>query len=659
MTDVVDAKDETKTTSQDAVAEVQDGGALEAVSKTGQDGREEHAPVIDALDPKSRETTPPPLPPQPIQETPTSVSSLRVSRASQRPKLQSKATTAVSLTDIHLVPGSDASPRASKSGSRATSTIRSPPHTGRFASRSGSDFDDSASTRSFSSNVPWDAGGEVESLLHNIQRRQKHVEVQELPAPDHDEPLFEYIQDEDAGFETMFKHEFTELEELDQDGSNEETLMIRWRSKIKHFIILSSAGKPIYSRHGDNQLISNTVGVIQTIISFYKNADDTLKSFIAGDARFAILSKGYLHLVAISRMGENDSELRAQLESLYMQILSTLTLPTMQRMFTNRPSTDLRRPLEGSETLLSALADGFTRGSPATLLSAIECLMLRSKHRDLINQALLKTRTPNLLYGLVVANGALTAVLRPKKHSLHPGDLRLIFNMLFEADGIRAGGGEAWIPICLPGFNNTGYLHMYVSFVSARAASEQAAGSKSANERPNSADGADADDVAIILISAARDAFYELRAMRDALVAQLAANGAMGHVHAAMRAGRVPCSDSVPGTSIRHYLYKSRANVQFCMPATEDAFTAPIDWRRLMTLYHALHAAVHGRGQVRIYHAVSRYHISLAWITPVFELYCVASVSTGRTVLAQNASRLAQWIQKEEQRLFIVGGAVF
>jgi len=37
--------------------------------------------------------------------------------------------------------------------------------------------------------------------------------------------------------------------------------------------------------------------------------------------------------------------------------------------------------------------------------------------------------------------------------------------MLFEADGIKAGGGESWIPVCLPGFDNKGYLYMYVSFL--------------------------------------------------------------------------------------------------------------------------------------------------------------------------------------------------
>jgi vacuolar fusion protein MON1 len=251
--------------------------------------------------------------------------------------------------------------------------------------------------------------------------------------------------------------------------------------------------------------------VVQTLISFYEGASESLRGFTAGGVRFVVMTRGSLNLVAISKLGESDQQLRAQLEALYMQILSTLTLPVLERMFKNRASTDLRRPLQGTETLLSALADGFTRGSPSTLLSALECLKLRKAHRNVINNTLLKTRSENLLYGLIVAGGRLVSVVRPRKHSLHPGDLQLIFNMLFEAGSVKAGGGENWIPLCLPGFNNTGYLYMYVSFLNLDNPSEDM------KERPSSSSGNE-DEVAILLISANKEGFFELRQMRDDLV---------------------------------------------------------------------------------------------------------------------------------------------
>lgn len=56
-----------------------------------------------------------------------------------------------------------------------------------------------------------------------------------------------------------------------------EDRMIRWRSKRKHYFILSSAGKPIYSRYGNDDIISGYMGVIQAIISFFEDNGDNLK----------------------------------------------------------------------------------------------------------------------------------------------------------------------------------------------------------------------------------------------------------------------------------------------------------------------------------------------------------------------------------------------
>jgi hypothetical protein len=345
---------------------------------------------------------------------------------------------------------------------------------------------------------------------------------------------------------------------------------------LKHYLILSSAGKPIYSRHGDQNLINGYIGIVQTIISFFQGAKDPLLGFTAaGGTRFVVSTEGPLYFVAISKLGESDSQLRAQLEALYMQILSTLTLPTLTQLFTNRPNTDLRRPLEGTETLLSSLADTFTKGSPSALLSALECLKIRKSQRHLINNTLLKTRTEKLLYGLIVAGGRLVSVIRPKRHSLHPGDLQLIFNMLFEAGSVKAGGGENWIPVCLPGFNNRGYLYMYVSFLSALEGEEES------NDRPSTASSTSREDeIAILLISADKESFFELKQMRDDVVTQLEKNSSMEIIKTAVRQGRSSTTDIVPGTPLRHFLYKSRANVQFTMPSFSPHFNTLLARRR-------------------------------------------------------------------------------
>ncbi|KAG9192378.1 hypothetical protein G6011_11112 [Alternaria panax] len=456
----------------------------------------------------SKEEIPPPLPPRPALGL-LSRPSTSHSTASGRPQLLSKATTQLSVATTQAF-ATDAKdePPTSSSGPKPRDVLGA-----NLASLTISDADDSASIRSYAPTI--DAAGYQESLLGEVMGQAEKTEQEKslLRTLGHRfvDAEAQSMFPPDPAFDAAFHREFDNVDDMAMDGSNQEAVMQQWRSKLKHFLILSSAGKPIYSRHGDDQLITNYIGVVQTIISFYQSTNDTLRGFTAGQVRFVVMSKGPLNLVAITRLPESDSQLRSQLEALYMQILSTLTLPSMERMFAARANYDLRRPLQGTETLLSALADGFTRGSPSTLLSALECLKLRKSHRATINNTLLKTRSDNLLYGLLVASGKLVSVVRPKKHSLHPGDLHLIFNMLFEAGSVKAGGGENWIPLCLPGFNNTGYLYMYVSFLNLEHPTEHM------QERPRTSDGAD-DEVAVLLISAEKESFFELRRMRDDLV---------------------------------------------------------------------------------------------------------------------------------------------
>jgi hypothetical protein len=449
-----------------------------------------------------------------------------------------------------------------------------------------------------------------------------------------------------------FEKEFHAIPSEDDKSFPDEERLSMWKSKRKHYMILSSAGKPIWSRHGDLDLINSSIGVIQTIISFYEGSKNVLQGFTAGNTRFVVLTQGPLHLVAISKLGESDAQLRSQLDALYMQILSTLTLPTLKNIFVNRPSSDLRKPLQGTEALLSSLADTFTIGSASALLGSLECLKLRKSERHAINNTFLKLRADKLLYGLIVAGGKLVSVIRPRRHSLHPSDLQLIFNMLFESGGIKGGGGENWIPICLPAFNNKGYLYMYVSFFE-DVVEGQAATPASTNAPTN-------EEIAMILISADKESFFSLKQMRDDVAQALAKSGSLNTIRKAVNAGRPMISQVAPGSQVSHFLYKSRANVQFCMSSLQPSFVGVVERRRLMSLYHELHASVHAKhAHLKVLHCSSDDATSLAWVTPIFEFYCVGGPNLSRAAMTQGANKLIQWAKREEQRIFIIGGGVF
>ena len=646
-----------------------------------------HGDASEVTAPEPSPSPSPPPPPLPPRRKPS------VEAFSQGAPAQSKPTTALSPIDIATLTFPDGSRGTfSTSAARAVSTPNASGYVTPIRDETaGGDLADSMSVMSFAPTMR--PHGDLASLVAGgLNRKSRAWNMLRSQA----EPVqpFESIELGIPGDLAGFEREFDPV----PDDPPDDVRLAIWKSKMKHYMILSSAGKPIYSRHGDLGLINSYMGVVQTIISFYEGANNPLLGFTAGNARFVIAIEGPLYFVAISKLRESDAQLRSQLDALYMQILSTLTLPTLKNIFVHRPSTDLRKPLEGTESLLSSLADSFTRGSPSTLLGALECLRLRKSQRHAINNVFLKSRSEKLLYGLIVAGGKLVSVIRPRKHSLHPSDLQLISNMLFESGGIKAGGGESWIPLCLPAFNNRGYLYMYVSFFdgSPDAASwdesAQPQALKSSGNNSNNNNGAEEEDeIALILISPDKESFFDLKEMRDKLAAQLNKTGYLSLIRSAAREGRPKIQSIATGAQISHFLYKSRANVQFCMSslqpasspsqaqqgaiysvtaaATAAATTAAtaasepenmLTRRRLMTLYHELHASMHAKhAHLKVLHAVSEDAASLAWITPIFEFYCVAGPNVSRAAMAQGANKVIQWAKREEERLFIIGGGVF
>ena len=98
--------------------------------------------------------------------------------------------------------------------------------------------------------------------------------------------------------------------------------MKSWRRHRRHFFILSSAGKPIYSRYGNEQMMSTFMGIIQALISFIADEGDTLRTVVAHRHKFVFLLKGHIYLVAVTRVFDSENQLREQLN--YLNALEKL-----------------------------------------------------------------------------------------------------------------------------------------------------------------------------------------------------------------------------------------------------------------------------------------------------------------------------------------------
>lgn len=86
-----------------------------------------------------------------------------------------------------------------------------------------------------------------------------------------------------------------------------------WLNKQEHVFILSTAGKPIYSLHGNEDKLATLFGVMQALVSVVQSNQDTIMSIQARGVRFVFLVKSQLILVAVSRKKKSVQQIQMQL----------------------------------------------------------------------------------------------------------------------------------------------------------------------------------------------------------------------------------------------------------------------------------------------------------------------------------------------------------
>lgn len=86
-----------------------------------------------------------------------------------------------------------------------------------------------------------------------------------------------------------------------------------WLNQREHFFVLSSAGKPIYSLHGNEDKLATLYGVMQALVSVVQANQDVIMSIHAIGIKFVFLLKGPLMLVAASRRSLSVQQIQLQL----------------------------------------------------------------------------------------------------------------------------------------------------------------------------------------------------------------------------------------------------------------------------------------------------------------------------------------------------------
>eukprot|EP01117_Protostelium_nocturnum_P009021 TRINITY_DN3237_c0_g1_i2.p1 TRINITY_DN3237_c0_g1~~TRINITY_DN3237_c0_g1_i2.p1 ORF type:complete len:373 (-),score=90.72 TRINITY_DN3237_c0_g1_i2:84-1202(-) len=372
------------------------------------------------------------------------------------------------------------------------------------------------------------------------------------------------------------------------------------------------------------------MGALTAMVSFVQDLNDNLRYLEAGEHRFVFVVKGSIIFVGVSRTDEPISNLVNQLNYVHAQIISILTAG-VNGIFDRKPNYDLRSLLGGADRFLDSLSSLMDHDI-SFLLNSIHCLRLDASVRANISSVLQTAQHPDLLYSIMIAGHQLVNLIRPKKYVLQPGDMHLIMNFVHASTAFRTGN-ESWTPLCLPKFNDSGFLHSYVCFI--------------------------AKDICLLLLSTKQECFYELSSCKNIIVQGLNRTGALESIMKAYERPDYSVGElGVPG--LLHFLYKSKGTCQFTCPRFEAPYTERKEQKRLFRMYQRAHKKTHGiKNPHKVYYQVSYLETIIAWVTAGFELFAVFGPMEPKGNCIKSCNEILKWIKNEEGNLLILNSPVW
>lgn len=420
---------------------------------------------------------------------------------------------------------------------------------------------------------------------------------------------------------------------MDRSLDNEEAIdMPDWKNKKKHVFILSTSGKPIYSRYGSEDKLVTIFGVMQALVSFVQSNNDTIQSIRAGDTKFVFLVQEPIILVTVSKTTDSERQLNMQLKYLYNLILSILTSTQLKKIYEERRNFDLRRLLTGSERLIDHLLN-FMSVEPGFSLGSVRCLTLDPSVRNGIRSTIVATcnKIKKLVFALLIGNNQLVAFVRMEKYHIHPVDMHIIFNLIDSTESFKTA--ESWTPICLPKFDPTGFLHAHVSYL------------------------AEDCQACLVLLTVDKDIFFTLSEAKQKLVEKMRRGNLLEPINESMSQATIGTS-SIGIPELRHFIYKHKQTSHYWCPKFEAPYSTPEEIERIQSLYRKLHEDIHTRNLKLIFEQFGTETL-LGWVTVDLELYVAFEPMILKDAAIKSINKILSWVKKEEERLFILSDSTF
>jgi len=230
--------------------------------------------------------------------------------------------------------------------------------------------------------------------------------------------------------------------------------------KKRHFLIMSDGGKPVYSRYGDpieSNSIFATLSAMITKFTIFNSNKENLNIISNKKNKIVFLKKGQLIFIALSKKNDCTSLLFSQLEYLYNQLMSILTISFYSKLEDN-PSKCLSTMI-GTENLFEQIIQ-YSSKSFTSLFNAYQVLNFFDE-RNKLNKIAEECRG-DALYCIIMTPYEIIALARSNQINVVSSDLVLIQTLIFCQEMLRSQ--ESYVPICLPGISEQGYIQFYSNF---------------------------------------------------------------------------------------------------------------------------------------------------------------------------------------------------
>nr|BAN41262.1 hypothetical protein [Entamoeba invadens]BAN41938.1 hypothetical protein [Entamoeba invadens] len=252
----------------------------------------------------------------------------------------------------------------------------------------------------------------------------------------------------------------------DIDMSNDSTV---WCSMKKHVFIYTDAGKPVFSRYGDEIKLAPFMGTLTALSSVVADVQDVTDEVCCDDGLVIVFhSVGPIEIVFVGRTGETSSNLKYQAEMVGRKICSIVPYTTILSLFQKKTSYDFRRLLLSEYDQLKFFIHSLNESS-AVLYDSVRIMPCANReeiatkiqgHVMQYNEKLKKI-SDSIVFVALFHKFEILTVFHRVGCVLSPKDMHVLMSFVLGLPSTT----DKWVPIGLFDFNKSGQLFAFCHFL--------------------------------------------------------------------------------------------------------------------------------------------------------------------------------------------------